>query len=332
MVLHLLSSVYGRAIASRRSWYARHSESRRRLERPVISVGSLRVGGSGKTPIVEHLARILLEHGYRPAVLTRGYARRELSDGVTVVSDGERIIAGPSASGDEPLMLARALPGAMVLVGADRHVSGTFAEQTLGATIHILDDGFQHLRLERDVDLLLTEPGDLADRPLPEGRLREGLSAAVAADAALVAGVDADGEAEQVGRTLGINRTFRVQRRIESPRPVAGASPPALSAGARVFAFAAIARPGRFFADLAGQGWILAGTAAFRDHKWLSRRDLIRLAEQARRAGADIMLTTEKDAARLTESDVRDLPIAAVPLKARIEPEREFGEWLIGRL
>ena len=115
-----LSQAYGAAAAWRRAWYARDPSRRRQLQRPVVSVGNLRVGGSGKTPIVEYIARLLLQAGKRPAVLTRGYGRRIVQDGVTVVSDGTRVIAGLDEAGDEPLMLARALPGETVLVGADR--------------------------------------------------------------------------------------------------------------------------------------------------------------------------------------------------------------------
>ncbi|HYM25140.1 MAG TPA: tetraacyldisaccharide 4'-kinase, partial [Vicinamibacterales bacterium] len=199
----LAASLYGAAAAWRRRWYARDPSRRRSLERPVVSVGNLRVGGSGKTPVVEHIARLLLDRGERPAILTRGYARRAPSDGVTIVSDGARVVANLDTAGDEPLMLAHALPGAAVLVGADRYLSGRLAERQLGATIHLLDDGFQHFELARDVDLLLAAEEDLADQPLPAGRLRERLSAAGAADAALVtAGYDA--AAVRVGRALGL--------------------------------------------------------------------------------------------------------------------------------
>ena len=121
-----------------------HPERRRRLSRPVISVGSLRVGGSGKTPIVALIARLLVEVGERPAVLSRGYGRRAASDGVTVVSDGASILASVDAAGDEPLMLARALPRVVVLVGSSRYLGGRLAEQQFAATVHVLDDGFQH--------------------------------------------------------------------------------------------------------------------------------------------------------------------------------------------
>src|SRR5258706_46232 len=135
--------------------------------------------------------------------MASGYARRVVRDGVTVVSDGTRVIADLDTAGDEPLMLARALPGVPVLVGADRYLSGTLAERRLGATVHLLDDGFQHFALARDVDLLLVSEEDLADRPMPAGRLRERLDAARAADAALVtAGYESAAEARAKGSAI----------------------------------------------------------------------------------------------------------------------------------
>src|SRR5262249_11374105 len=159
----------------------------------------------------------------------------------------------------EPLMLARSLPGVAVLVNADRHWSGALAERVLGATVHVLDDGFQHLDLERDVDLLLIAEEDLSDRPLPTGRLRECIGAAAAADAALVtAGYDA--AAERIGRLIGVSTVFRVTRAIGAPRMVAEPRdsvvvPP----GSRVFLATGIARPDRFAADVGSAGWEVAG-------------------------------------------------------------------------
>jgi tetraacyldisaccharide 4'-kinase len=152
----------------------------------VVSVGNLSVGGSGKTPVVAYLARLLLEAGEHPSILTRGYARRAPRDGVTVVSDPARVLASVEAAGDEPLMLARALPGVPVLAGANRFLSGRLSEARFGTTVHLLDDGFQHMMLRRDVDLLLVNEDDLRDGVIPAGRLREPLSAASCADAVLV--------------------------------------------------------------------------------------------------------------------------------------------------
>src|SRR5687768_14277849 len=162
----------------RRAWYARHPEARRRLSSPVISVGNLAVGGSGKTPVVAMLARWLVSRGERPAILTRGYGRRHAADGVLVVSDRDRVIEPVARSGDEPQMLARALAGVPVLVSSNRYLAGRLAEGRFDCTVHLLDDGFQHFALERDVDLLLVSRDDLDDTVLPGGRLREPLEAA----------------------------------------------------------------------------------------------------------------------------------------------------------
>jgi tetraacyldisaccharide 4'-kinase len=327
-----LSTLYGAAAAWRRAWYTREPSRRRRLDRPVISVGNLRVGGSGKTPIVEYIARLLLSAGERPAILTRGYARRVARDGVTIVSDGTRIVADLDSAGDEPLMLAQGLSGVPVLVGADRHLSGRFAERRLGATVHLLDDGFQHLQLARDVDLLLVSEEDLDDRPLPGGRLREQLSAACVADAALVtAGYDS--AAGRIARGCGIERVFRVTRAIGAPRTVTGARdtmvvPPA----SRVFVVAAIARPDRFVADVAAAGWEISGVLSFRDHHRFDARDVARIDAEARAKGSAVVLTTEKDAVRLAACNLGELPIASVPLVVGVEPAEAFRDWLLERI
>jgi tetraacyldisaccharide 4'-kinase len=143
-VLTIASHLYALGARVRRRTLS-SSDAQRRLDRPVVSVGNLSVGGSGKTPLVAYIARLLEDAGERPAILSRGYARTRPEDGVTVVSDGIRLRADLERAGDEPLMLARALPRVPVLVCADRYLAGRLAELRLGATAHLLDDGFQHL-------------------------------------------------------------------------------------------------------------------------------------------------------------------------------------------
>jgi tetraacyldisaccharide 4'-kinase len=331
-LIEILSSAYGAAAAWRRAWYARDPARQRRLERPVISVGNLRVGGSGKTPVVEYIARLLLARGERPAVLTRGYARRIPLDGVTVVSDGASVLADLDTAGDEPLMLARALPGVPVLVGTDRYLSGRLAERRLDATVHLLDDGFQHLELARDIDLLLVAEDDLQDQPLPVGRLRERLTAAAAADAALItAGYDT--AAGRIGRAFGIAQVFRVTREIGAPHRVAGARDSVVvPSGSRVFVVTGIARPDRFVADISSVGWEISGMIEFRDHHRFDARDIRRIAVEAHKSGSAIVLTTEKDAVRLAVCDLGELPVASVPLLVGVEPSDAFARWLMERL
>jgi tetraacyldisaccharide 4'-kinase len=334
---HALSTLYGAAAAWRRQWYAGHPDRRRKLDRPVISVGNLRVGGSGKTPIVDHLARVLVDSGYRPAILSRGYGRKSPGSSPTVVSDGRQILATVDASGDEPIMLARSLldRNVRVVVGADRYACGRVAESTLGATVHILDDGFQHLALVRDVDLLVTGEHDLSDEPLPYGRLREPLASAASADAVLVDAGYQDA-AERIGRVLRVRNAYHITRSMMPPRMVDTRDTVVVPNESRVFAFAGIARPERFFADLTSAGWNVVGTRSFRDHHRFSARDVVRVAAAAKKAGAAIVLTTEKDAVRLppmsASTEVSAVPIASVPLVSTVEPADEFRAWLVGQI
>jgi tetraacyldisaccharide 4'-kinase len=324
LILQVLSAAYGAGAAWRRRWYAAHPSRRQRLSRPVISVGNLTVGGTGKTPVVEAVARLLLAEGERPAILTRGYARPRPRRGVTVVADPSRVVAAYEDAGDEPLMLARALPGVPVLVGADRAESGRFAEARFDATVHILDDGFQHLTLERDVDLLLADAEVLEERVLPAGRLREPIEAAKFADAILVTEVRLKPDAtSEVARQLGVDTAFTVMRTLGDPSGISKDQP--------VFAVAGVARPERFFDDLRAAGWRVAGALSFADHHRFTRADVDRIQSQANAAGAAIVLTTAKDAVRLEPLDP-GARFAPVPLTARVEPRERFREWLMARL
>lgn len=336
--MNVLSGLYGRATEIRRARYTRRPHRPRRLDRPVISVGTLVIGGSGKTPIVVTLARLLTAAGERPAILSRGYGRRQPSDGVVTVSDGKQVLATAAQSGDEPYMLARKLPGVPVLVSADRYLSGRLAERRFACTVHLLDDGFQHLQLARDVDLVAISRADLEERVLPLGRLREPLSAARAADALLVSGSDED--LQVAHDRAGVQTAFRVIPRYHEPRRIASAFakatadrpvsaeasasveasadrtagpsasaqmaagtplglPLSRSIGRTAVAVAAIARPERFFTALRELGCDVAREVRFRDHHWFTARDVERIQQAAAEARADIVITTEKDAVRL---------------------------------
>jgi tetraacyldisaccharide 4'-kinase len=319
------------ARARRRAW--QQPGRQHRLRRPVVSVGNLRVGGMGKTPVAAYVATLLVDMGERPAILSRGYGRKSHQDGVVVVSDGSRVLADLDHAGDEPLMLARALRGVPVLVSPDRYLAGQLAETRLGATVHVLDDGFQHLSLARDVDLLILSREDAADgRTLPWGRLREGLDAASQADALLVPDADAV-EAHGLAARLGLSEGFGLARSVRAPRVVVAAGVTTwLEPGTRVLAVAGIARPERFFADVAASGLVLVGTSAYRDHHRYTARDVRLLADEARRAGADAVLTTEKDLMRLLPFQPFPVTLAWLPLEVAVEPAVAFREWLRQRL
>jgi tetraacyldisaccharide 4'-kinase len=309
----LLSTLYAALARRRRERYAVRPDLRQRLRNPVVSIGNLAVGGRGKTPMTAYVVRTLLEMGERPAVLSRGYGRRDRRDGVVVVRDPEGIRADLARAGDEPLMLARQLPGASVLTCANRYLAGRLAEHHLGATVHVLDDGFQHLQLDRDVDLLIVARDDIA-RPqtLPGGRLREPLDTMIAADAILAADDDV-----VVEPAVAAPPVFKLYRSSLPPPPD---DRPAI-------AIAGIADPSRFFDDLRASGWTLAETVPFRDHHPYSSRDVRRILERAAQCGAARLVTTEKDAVRLLRFRPFPVPLVTPPLRVEPQPANEFRAW-----
>ena len=315
----MISTLYAAAARRRREWYAARPQARKRLRRPVISVGNIAAGGRGKTPFTAAVTRILLEMGEVPAILSRGY-RRTAAEGAVVVRDRAGMRADLARSGDEPLMLARELHGAIVMSGADRYVSGRVAEGHLGATVHVLDDGFQHFQLDRDVDIVLVAEEDLTGRTLPGGRLREPADVLIAADAIVA-----------VEDNVRINAphaaVFGARRSVAPVRfDPAGGPPP--GAGARVMAIAGIADPAPFFSALTSAGWDIVATRAFRDHHPYSARDLTQIVAAARAAGAAGVVTTEKDLVRLRPFRPFVLPIGWAPLTMEPEPPDEFRRWL----
>ncbi len=316
----MISTLYAAIARRRRERYATRPDLRRRLRRPVVSVGNLAVGGRGKTPIVAAIARELLSMGERPAILSRGYARTRPQDGVVVVRDPQGIRADLDRSGDEPLMLARQLDGVSVLVSPDRYLAGCIAERHLGATVHLLDDGFQHFQLDRDVDLLIIGREDVAHPvTMPAGRLREPLDTLIVADAILT--IDPDIEIDARGLDIPV---FRVRRAIGAPIW------PGHAVVREAMAVAGIASPERFFEDLKKAGYALTRTQAFRDHHAYSGRDVRRIFAAARASGAGAVLTTEKDYVRLRPYRPFPMPVACVPLTMEPDPLPDFRRWLAG--
>ena len=308
----------------RRRGVERHPQRQRRLARPVISVGNLSMGGTGKTPVVAALAERLIEAGHRPAILSRGYARTDAIDGVVVVSDGTAIRASVDLSGDEPLMLARQVPRAIICVSPDRHLAGTLAEQRLGCTLHILDDGFQHLELARNLDVLVTTMGEIPNgRVIPAGRLREPMDAAARAHFLVVSDATA-GAASAEAWTLGISQSCGTLRSLGPPVPVSQTGPPSETGPAsigenKVLAVAGVANPDRFTASLKGDGWNVVETMVFPDHHRYTAKDIAAIEAKLQSSGADVVFTTEKDGVRL---EGLSLPFAVyrVPLVVQFDP------------
>jgi len=279
------------------------------------------MGGTGKSPVVAAIAQWLVDQGERPAILSRGYGRADAADGVVVVSDGARVLASVDRSGDEPLMLARQVPGAAVCVSPDRHLAGTLAERQLGCTVHVLDDGFQHLQLARDLDVLVTTVGEIPQgRVIPMGRLREPSDAAARAQVLVVSDATA-GAAASEAWALGISQSCGARRTLGAPVPVgreSGAGSQA-EAGA-VMAVAGIANPQRFFAALGESGAHVVDTLTFPDHHRYTPADSQRIALQVQQSGASAVFTTDKDAVRFEALGAVPFALYRIPLIVTFEP------------
>jgi tetraacyldisaccharide 4'-kinase len=313
----------------RRRRYESQPQRRRHLERPVISVGNLSMGGTGKSPVVAAIAQWLIDAGERPSILSRGYARRDVVDGVVVVSDGREIRATFDRSGDEPLMLARQVPRAIVCVSPDRYLSGRLAEQQLGATVHILDDGFQHLELARDLDVLVTSVGEIPNgRVIPRGRLREPIDAAARAHVLVVSDAT-PGAAASEAWALGISQACAAVRTLGDPvreqRSRIGDQGPGIGEQ-KVLGVAGIANPERFVASLRHAGWNIVDSMTFKDHHRYSMSDLAAIAARMQSAGANAVFTTEKDAVRFEPLGDLAFPLYRVPLRVEFEPAEALFE------
>jgi len=315
-----LGALFGGAAALKAGLYRRGYLSQRRLAGPVISVGNLSVGGSGKTPVVSCVAEMLRNEGMRVAILSRGYGGAFRGEAL-VVSDGRSVLADASLVGDEPVMLARSLEGVIVAVGPRRDVVGQAVEARFGRCVHVLDDGFQHLRLARDLDILCVDVRDLADRPLPAGRLREFPSALRRADLVLLASGDAGASVRlpPVAHGIDADRVFGLSRRSEGFFSAAGEPRPAPRAA---WLLHGIARPERFQADVRACAAVL-GVSGFPDHHPFSLGELRDVLERARAAGADAVVTTAKDAVRLPSLDAEP-PVLVFRVRAEITDLERF--------
>jgi len=246
------------------------------------------------------------------------------------VSDGVRLCTDLPRAGDEPLMIARAHPSAIVVVATDRVLAGRLAEARLGATVHVLDDGFQHFGLWRDVDLVLVGEDDLAwPVTFPSGRLREPLDALASADAVLWTGSSL--QASEVSERLAVDRVYRMTRSAGALE----ASPFGVhvpEGGTRVLALAGIARPDAFVDGLPELGLEVVAREIFRDHHPFSRADIMRLERARQRHGAAGVVTTEKDAVRLLPHRPLPFPLAWRRLHVAVEGTPPFHDWLIERI
>jgi len=314
------------------AWLHRHTRGARfrapaRLPCRVVSVGSVVVGGSGKTPVAAWVAGALRARGHAVAIASRGYGRTGRHE-VLVVSDGRHVRAGPRDAGDEPIVLAAHAPGVPVLVGRDRARVGQHAVALFGCDVLVLDDGFQHHRLARDVELLVFDGGGLGSgRLLPLGPLRERLAEARRADALLtVDGPLPDRDAERLGRLAPHAPRFAARRLPVSLRPLRGGAPhpPAWLAGRSVGLLSGLARPSALRRTVEALGAQVARERSFPDHHRYRPKDL--------RGLPGLWLTTEKDAVKILPSWCEHVDLHVLTIELALSDPPAFTDWLAQRL
>jgi tetraacyldisaccharide 4'-kinase len=327
--LSVLSLGYRLALATRESAYRLRLLRTGRLRCPVVSVGNITVGGSGKTPMVEHVARCLRELGAAPVVVSRGYGRDTRGIGIVSDRDGQRL--PPRAAGDEPVLLAEHLSGVPVVVGENRLEAGQIAVDECGATVIVLDDGFQHRTLRKDLEILVVNGrAPWGNRRLfPRGMLREPLSALQRAHLFVVTNPRAPADTVAVAETI---RRHNPRAPVLAARyQVVGAlaareghplAPSALG-GRRLLAFAGLGSPRGFADTLAAAGVEVAGLIEYPDHHWFTERDLEDLAQHARAIGADGLITTEKDWIRLRDLRLPSMFLLVLLVQLQVESGRD---------
>ena len=338
-----LSAIFGAGVAIRNALYDRGTLTVRKLTRPVVSVGNISVGGSGKTPFVIALGQMLKSRGIDCDVLSRGYGRQ--SSEIEVVDP----TGSPGRYGDEPLLIARKLR-VPVIVGVDRYQAGLLAEKQFNSQLHLLDDAFQHRRLHRDFDIVILSARDLNGTLLPVGRLREPISALRRADAV----VSDLGESEGAETTSLLSKqsddSFEIVEKAiqaEEQAKETSASPlhvlPAelwrvkrnvylAEVPKKPIAFCGIAWPHQFFGNLRELGVELADSVAFSDHHSYDPGDIARLLRRKDQLGADAFISTEKDSINLGELAHRLAPFYVAQLRVVVQNPQQVLETLLGVL
>ncbi len=329
-VFYLPAQLYAGGVRARAWLYERGWLEQKQLPAPVISIGNLTVGGTGKTPCVAWLANWLQAEGYAVAILSRGYKRA--SKGRVEVSDGKTLLCEAAAAGDEPYLLAQSCPGVRVIVDQDRYAAGRWLAERAPVSVFLLDDGYQHLRLRRDLNLVLIDATDelARARMVPFGRLREPLTALRRADAVIV--TRADQPFDRAVLETMIRRyaraeapIFYAQHALTKLRRLDSAETREIAdlAGKPSAAFSGIARPERFLSDLEQLGLRIVWQRSFEDHHRYTQTEFESIVIEARQAGAAALLTTEKDAANLQAAWATSvtLPVYAAQLAFRCAEE-----------
>ena len=337
-LLARLAAGFKLGVAIRRAAYGHGWFKTHRLNRPVVSVGNLTTGGTGKTPLVRTIAELLLKHGWKPSILTRGYGRSSGAD-MVFLEPASRRQPNPREVGDEPALLARALPEVPIVVCSDRYRGGRMSEERCNVDVHILDDGFQHWALARDVDVVLLDvTQELSDQALlPAGRQREPLSALGRAHIVVLTRTelgDPQPPENLVRRMSPKTVIFHSSTKLLEFVDINNGKvyPPTAFHGEPMHAFCGIGNPKAFFADLRKWGISLTAEDSFRDHHVYGVEDLAPIMMRAEKSGAKAIVTTEKDAMNSTPLKGGNIPFLACVIKVEIHDTQKFESTLVSHL
>lgn len=329
--LYLASLIYGAAVRARRALYSIGVLKTRRLPCRVVSIGNITVGGTGKTPLAILVAGLVQKDGCKAVILSRGYKRK--SKGLVVVSDYASMLAGPQEAGDEPYLMAKRLPGVAVVVSSDRAGAGRYACERFKPDYIILDDGFQHIRLERDVNILLVDGRDGFGNGhlLPAGILREPVVGAARSGLVMVKNKLPHGKDSDAIRGLGLpvmRFTYRSTAIIDLKD--GSVLKTGLFKGKKAVAVAGLANPAGFYKTLEGLGIKVVKTLSYPDHHWFSVADVGEIKKTAVEAGA-VVIMTEKDGVRLAGLQQGGVEFYSLSIDAVVQDYDAFDRLITGK-
>lgn len=334
--LSILSLLYRAIIGMRQTLYRHGILKSTSLPCKVISVGNITLGGTGKTPMVVSIAGLFAQKQKRPVVVSRGYGRKDEAE-TLVVSDGKTVLMDARTGGDEPVLIGSRLPGIPVVVGSKRYLAAQYSVDRFNPDTVILDDGFQHLGLRRDLDIVLVDATDPFGngKLFPAGILREPLTALRRAQAVIITRVDASAALEALKKRIQSITVARIFTSSQQPLDLidnhtGDVKPLSVLRGTKVLAFSGIARPASFSSLLGSLGAVLAGECIYPDHHEYTRADLAALYKKAADDRVGMIVTTEKDAVRLRT--LKPEGIWALRIELAIAEREEWETFLLNSL
>jgi len=333
------SFLYALVMAFRALCYRIGLFSHTRLSVPVISIGNLTMGGTGKTPMVAYVTALLRNKGWQPVVVCRGYGGKAKGAVNIVARDGE-IFMESELAGDEPRLLAETIPGVTVLTGGKKSVVARFADENLHPDVIVVDDGFQHLALDRDIDIVLFSAHSLLGngRVFPGGDLRESVGALSRANAFVITGIEQSMTRKIYDFRSFLNVCNPTAPIFEGSYEITGLKKSrhscfldiAAAKRLKLFAVSAIAQPDSFYATLQQSGFNVAGCHSYRDHHAYGEEDVNFLYLAAQKVNAEALITTEKDYVKLHPLWKKELPLMA--LQRTLQLDKDFEHFLFDRL